>query len=128
MNIRKVVKHKNPAEKPKEILPATFYKTAADTEPVREWLKEFDREDRRTIGTDIRTVEYGWPVGMPVCKSLKKGLYEVRSTISGPREARVFFCIHKGQMVLLHAFIKKTQKTPKRELKLARDRKWEIEQ
>ena len=83
--------------------------------------------DRKTIGADIKTVEFGWPIGMPTCKPMGKGLYEVRSSLTGGRIARVLFCICDSQMVLLHGFIKKTQKTPKQELDLALERKTKVE-
>lgn len=107
---------------------AAFYRTAAGTEPVRDWLKGLPPEDRREIGQDIATVEYGWPVGMPVCRPLGQGLWEVRSTLSGNRIARVIFCITHGHMVLLHGFLKKTRKTPDEDLALARRRMKEVQQ
>ena len=100
-------------------LPAVFYATASGNEPVREWLKGLNGEDRRTLGQDIATAEFGWPVGMPLCRSLGKGLFEIRSDISGRRIARVIFAVADEQMVLLHGFVKKTQKTPKPDLDLA---------
>jgi phage-related protein len=93
---------------------------------VREWLKSLDEADRRTVGQDIATAEFGWPVGMPICRSLGKGLYEIRSDISHHRTTRVLFCVAEEQMVLLHGFIKKTQKTPKADLDLALKRKTEL--
>lgn len=107
-------------------LPASFYATAGGNEPVREWLKSLNDDDRQTIGVDIATAEFGWPVGMPVCRSLGKGLYEIRSNISGSRIARVIFCIAAGRMILLHGFVKKTQKTPKPDLELALKRMKEM--
>lgn len=107
---------------------AAFYRTSAGIEPVRDWLKGLTPEDRREIGQDIATVEYGWPVGMPVSRPLGQGLWEVRSTLPGNRVARVIFCIAQGHMVLLHGFVKKTQKTPDEDLALARRRMREIEQ
>ena len=107
-------------------LPAAFYCTASGKEPVREWLKALDEADRRIVGQDIATAEFGWPIGMPVCRSLGKGLWEVRSDISQGRITRVIFCVEGEQMVLLHAFIKKTQKTPKTDLDLALKRKKEV--
>ena len=101
------------------VLNARFYRTAAGNEPVRDWLKGLSRDDRRTIGHDIGLVEDGWPVGMPVCRSLSGGLWEVRSDISDGRTARVIFLIRASHMVLLHGFIKKTQKTPPRDLEIA---------
>jgi len=109
-------------------LPAAFYATAGGNEPVREWLRSVDEEDRRTIGQDIATAEFGWPVGMPVCRSLGQGLYEIRSNISDRRIARVIFAVVGEHMVLLHAFVKKTQKTPKTDLALAVRRLKELEQ
>jgi phage-related protein len=104
---------------------AVFYRTEAGGEPVRAWLKGLpSREDRKRIGEDIKTVEFGWPVGMPVCRSLGSGIYEVRSNLDQNRIARVLFYFDKNQqMVLLHGFIKKTQKTPDEDLKLARRNK-----
>lgn len=107
-------------------LPAAFYRTAAGNEPVREWLKALDEADRRIVGLDIATAEFGWPVGMPVCRSLGKGLYEIRSDISHGRITRVIFCVAGERIVLLHGFIKKTQKTPKADLDLALKRKKEV--
>ncbi len=102
-------------------LTATFFATETGAEPVRVWLKSLPREDQKLIGDDIRTVEFGWPVGMPVCRPLGKGLYEVRSSLKD-RIARVFFTIDGDEMVLLHGFIKKSQATPASELELARKR------
>jgi phage-related protein len=110
-----------------KILPASFYQNSLGKEPVRDWVKDLDKDDRLVIGADIKTVEFGWPVGMPTCKPLGKGLYEVRSNLPNNRISRVIFCIHEGRMVLLHAFIKKTQKTPKQALELAPDRKSQLE-
>lgn len=102
-------------------LPAAFFQTASGNEPVREWLKSLPVDDRKAIGDDIRDCEFAWPIGMPLCKSLtgRAGLWEIRSTLPSRRIARVLFCVHKGKMVLLHGFIKKTQKTPEREIDTA---------
>jgi len=96
---------------------------------VREWLKGLPAEDRRILGIDIATVEFGWPVGMPVCRPItgRRGLLEVRSSLTGNRIARVLFCIHSTRMVLLHGFIKKTKQTPDADLDLAMKRKKELE-
>ena len=104
-----------------KILPARFFETELGRMPVREWLLELPPEDRKIVGDEIRTAEFGWPVGMPLCRALKghKGLWEVRINLSGGRIARVFFCAHEGNMVLLHGFIKKSQKTPANELAIA---------
>ena len=107
-------------------LPAAFYCLSSGREPVREWLKALGDNDRKIIGEDIKDVEFSWPIGMPLCRPLGNGLWEVRSEITQGRTARVLFCIHDGRMVLLHAFIKKTQKTPAADLELATKRKKEI--
>jgi phage-related protein len=114
---------------PAKILQAAFYVTATGKRPVREWLMELSTEDRKTIGEDIATLEFCWPVGMPKCSAMKgvKGLYEIRSHISSGRIARVFFALAGNQMVLLHGFIKKTQKTPDKELKLATARMKDVQ-
>jgi phage-related protein len=106
-------------------VPAIFFRTEAGREPVRDWLKSLPlREDRKRVGEDIKTVEFGWPMGMPVCRALGRGLYEVRSNLVGNRVARVLFYVdRKNRMVLLHGFIKKTQKTPDEDLELARRNK-----
>lgn len=108
-------------------IPALFYKSESGKQPVRDWLMKLALADRKTIGADIKTVEFGWPVGMPTCRPMGKGLYEVRSSLAGGRIARVLFFIYDGHMVLLHGFIKKSQKTPKQELDLAIDRKNKVE-
>jgi len=107
-------------------LPAAFYRLPSGREPVRDWLKALDPEDRKFIGEDIKDVEFSWPIGMPLCRALGKGLWEVRSDLRQGRIARVLFCIVESRMVLLHAFVKKTQKTPQRELDLARERAREV--
>jgi phage-related protein len=109
-------------------LPASFYRLNGGAEPVRDWLKSLAKDDRRIIGEDIATVEFGWPVGMPLCRPLGGGLWEVRSKLTQNRIGRVIFCVAQGHLVLLHAFIKKTQKTPKIDLATARKRQKEVEQ
>ena len=106
---------------------ARFYLTAMGAKPVREWLLSLSEEDRRVIGKDIQKVEFGWPIGMPYCRGIGHGLWEVRSNLSGGRIARVIFTIVGGEMVLLHGFEKKTQKTPMHDIELALRRKREIE-
>ena len=104
-------------------LPARFYRSDNGREPVREWLKSLDVPARRVIGEDIKDVEFAWPLGMPLVKNLGEGLWEVRSSLPGNRIARVLFCVTDKEMVLLHGFIKKTQKTPSQDIELARRRK-----
>jgi phage-related protein len=107
---------------------AAFYRSANGREPVRDWLMELPAEDRRIIGFDIATVEFGWPIGMPLCRSLSSGLWEVRSHLTHGQIARVIFCVAHSRMILLHGFVKKTQKTPKTDLDTARRRQKEVEQ
>lgn len=109
-----------------KILPVAFYKMTSGREPVREWLKELPLADKQRIGEDLKTVEFGWPVGMPLCRGMGEGLWEVRSDVSNGRTARVLFCIADGYIVLLHGFIKKTPKTPNSDLALARQRMKEL--
>ena len=91
---------------------------------MREWLNELSREDRRTIGRDMAN---GWPVGLPLCRPLGAGLWEVRASLPSKREARVFFGFHQGMLIAVHAMIKKTQKTPAEDLALARGRFKELQ-
>jgi len=104
-------------------LPAYFFRLDSGREPVREWLRELDADDRKTIGEDVKDVEFSWPIGMPLVRSLGHDLWEVRSDLAHGRIARVIFCVEHGRMILLHAFVKKTQKTPQREIDLALRRK-----
>lgn len=105
---------------------AAFYATASGNEPVRSWLKDMSADDRKALGEDIAAVEFTWPVGMPLVRSMKQGLWELRSVLPGNRIARILFCQAGDQMVLLHGFIKKSQKTPDEDLALARKRQKEI--
>ena len=103
-----------------------FFRTENGGEPVRDWLKALGKKERMLIGVDIKTVEYGWPIGMPTCRPMGHGLFEVRTSLPG-RITRVLFCIAGGRMVLLHGFIKKTQQTSKQDLDLALHRKRQLE-
>ena len=107
-------------------LPAFFYQTSSGSEPVRDWLLGLLPEDRKLTGRDIQKVEFGWPIGMPYCRSLGDGLWEVRSDLTDGKIGRVIFCIVRGRMVLLHGFIKKTQKTAAQDLQLALKRMKEV--
>ena len=107
-------------------LEVVFYRTAAGKEPVREWLKSLPKQDRRTIGIDLKTVQFAWPLGMPLVRKLESGIWEVRSSLNR-RIARVLFTTIGDRMVLLHGFIKKAQKTPPGDIELARSRKAELE-
>jgi phage-related protein len=107
-------------------LPAAFYALPSGREPVREWLRSLDREDKKRIGEDIKDVEFSWPIGMPLCRALGNGLWEVRCNLTKGRIARVLFCTRQQRMVLLHGFVKKTQKTPAGDLNLALKRMKEL--
>jgi len=102
-------------------LKVAFYTTNLGDEPVCKWLKELEREDKKAIGEEIKTVQFGWPIGMPVVRKLEKGLWEVRVSLAN-RIARILFTINGDTMVLLHGFIKKSRKTPANDLKLAKQR------
>lgn len=108
--------------KPNEKLEAVFFRSGTGTEPVRDWLKGLRPDQRKAIGEDICTAQYGWPLGMPLIRKLEPGLWEVRTTLSGGNIARTFFTVDSRLIVLLHGFIKKSQKTPQKELKTARRR------
>ncbi len=102
-------------------VPAVFFRTAAGREAVRDWLKALPVPDRKAVGDDIRAVEFGWPLGMPLVRPLSGGLHEIRTRLPSRRIARViFFVSDRGYLVLLHGFIKKTQKLPTAELALAK--------
>lgn len=105
----------------KPVLEVRFFRTDADAEPVRDWLKGLPAGERKAIGEDIKTVQFGWPLGMPLVRHLEGGIWEVRSKLDN-RGARVLFAMDGETMVLLHGFIKKQQSTPKPDLDLARDR------
>lgn len=98
-----------------------FFRIESGSEPAREWLQDLGAEDRKTIGEDIKTVELGWPIGMPLVRKMEPDLWEVRIDLRG-RIARVLLTVLGNQMVLLHGFIKKSQQTPQSDLKLARTR------
>src|SRR6266404_5385018 len=100
---------------PKIVLTVRFFRSEPGNEPVREWLKSLDTEDRKAIGEDVKTVQIGWPLGMPLVRKIAKDLWEVRIHLHR-RIARVMFTVMGDAMILLHAFIKKSQETPKEDL------------
>jgi phage-related protein len=104
-----------------------FYRTTSGKEPVREWLKALPVEDRKIIGDDLKTVQFGWPLGMPLIRKLEANLWEVRSRLD-QRVARVISTVEDDTMVLLHGFIKKSRKTPAADLRLARQRLRELQE
>jgi phage-related protein len=102
-------------------IPVVFFQLDSGREPVREWLKDLSRENRKTIGEDIKTLQFGWPVGMPLARKMGDDLWELRSTISSGI-GRTFFTLYQEKIVLLHGFVKKSQKTPSNELATAKRR------
>jgi phage-related protein len=115
-------------EKTSRKIQLVFFRTDAGGEPVRDWLKALDQSERRAIGTDLLRAQWRWPVGMPLCRPMGKGLWEVRTDLSNNRIARVLICFYQGRLVALHGFIKKARATPKDDLTLARKRQKELEQ
>jgi phage-related protein len=109
-------------------VPVRFYQSATGREPVLEWLRDLDRNDRRAIGLDLMRVQFGWPIGMPLVRSLKDGLWEVRSSLPSQKIARLILCFHDKTLIVLHGFIKKTQKTPAEDLEIAKRRMKEVTQ
>ena len=107
-----------PSDRP---IPVLFFQLDSGREPVREWLKDLSRDNRKTIGEDIKTLQLGWPVGMPLARKMGNDLWELRSTLSSGI-ARIFFTIFQNRIVLLHGFVKKSQKTPANELATAKRR------
>ena len=108
-------------DNPEPILLVSFFKTETGREPVRDWLKALPRERRRIIGENIKTVQFGWPLGMPLVRKLDRDLWEVRIRLPDGI-ARVMFTAGEGRMILLHSFINKSQKTPADDLALAKTR------
>lgn len=115
-------------EPPPKRMPLIFYAVRPGVEPVRDWLRQLPEVERHAIGFDLMRAQWRWPVGMPLCRALGGGLWEVRTDLPTRRTARVLLCLHKGQLVALHGFIKKTRTTPDEDLALARKRKKELEQ
>ncbi|MBF0461217.1 MAG: type II toxin-antitoxin system RelE/ParE family toxin [Magnetococcales bacterium] len=95
------------------ILEVVFFRTGSKNEPVRDWLRGLDMEDRKAIGEDLKLTQFRWPLGMPLVRKLEPGLWEVRSHLKNGGVARVLFTVQGHDMVLLHGFEKKSQKTPK---------------
>lgn len=106
--------------------PLVFYATSGGTEPVLDWLKALPPIERKEIGQDLMRAQWRWPVGMPLCRAMGNGLWEVRSNLPTNRIARVLLCVHAGRLVALHGFIKKTQATPDADLDVARKRMKEV--
>ena len=114
------------AVEPTREIPVRFYRTEAGSEPVLGWLRSLDKSDRRVVGLDLMRVQVGWPLGMPLVRNLKDGLWEVRSTLRSQNIARLILCFHEQTLFVLHGFIKKTRKTPAHDLALAKRRMKEV--
>ena len=112
---------------PPQKIPLVFFRTEAGGEPVREWLKELAEAERQAIGKDLLRAQWRWPVGMPLCRPLGEGLWEVRTDLPTKRTARVLLSLYRGHLVALHGFIKKSRAMPGEDLALARKRQKELE-
>jgi phage-related protein len=110
------------------IIPLIFFRSEGGSEPVREWLKGLPEVERQAIGKDLLRAQWRWPVGMPLCRPLGHGLWEVRTDLATKRTARVLLCLYREHLVALHGFIKKTRATPDEDLALARKRQKELKQ
>lgn len=104
-----------------------FFRNDTGSEPVRAWLKGLDEAERHAIGTDLLRAQWRWPVGMPLCRPMGRGLWEIRTELPSKRIARVLICFSHGHLVALHGFIKKTRSSPEGDLTLARKRQKELE-
>ena len=108
-------------------IPLVFFRTSAGHEPVRDWLKDLPEAERHAIGRDLLRAQWRWPVGMPLCRPMGSGLWEIRTDLPTKRTARVLLCLYREHLVALHGFIKKSRTTPVEDLELARKRKKELE-
>ena len=100
----------------------SFWVSAQSNEPVRDFLRDQPKEDRHKLGGDIRKLQYGWPIGMPLVRHLGSGLWEMRSSLASKREVRILFATQNDKLVFLHGFVKKSRKPPEADLSLARRR------
>jgi phage-related protein len=107
-------------------VPLVFYRTDSGREPVREWLQGLEEAERHAIGMDLMRAQWRWPVGMPLCRPMGNGLWEVRTDLPTKRTARVLICMYREHLVALHGFIKKTRATPDEDLAMARTRQREL--
>lgn len=113
-------------DQPPRKIPLIFYRLPPGSEPVRDWLKGLPEVERHAIGKDLLRAQWRWPAGMPLCRPLGKGLWEIRTDLPTRRTARVIICFHHDHLVALHGFIKKTRTTPDDDLALARQRLKEL--
>jgi len=109
-------------------VPLVFFRTSGGSEPVRDWLRGLDEADRHAIGKDLLRAQWRWPIGMPLCRAMGKGLWEVRTDLVRNRTERVLICFYQQHLVALHGFIKKTRTTTEADLALSRRRQKELEQ
>jgi phage-related protein len=109
-------------------IPLSFFRTSQGSEPVREWLKDLPVDERRAIGRDLLRAQWRWPIGMPLCRPLGKGLWEIRTDLFTGRTARVFVAHHLGHLLAVHGCIKKTRAISKVDLQMARKRQRELVQ
>lgn len=109
-------------------VPLIFFRSSGGTEPVRDWLRGLPEVERHAIGRDLLRAQWRWPVGMPLCRPLGDGLWEIRTDLATGRTARVLLCLCREHLVALHGFIKKSRTTPEEDLKIARKRRKEVEQ
>ena len=114
-------------DQPPRKIPLIFYRLRPGNEPVREWRKGLPEAERHAIGRDLLRAQWRWPVGMPLCRPLGNGLWEVRTDLPSKRTGRVLLCLRGGHLVALHGFIKKTRTTPEDDLALARKRLKELQ-
>jgi phage-related protein len=112
---------------PPRKIPLIFYRTLPGREPVREWLQGLDQAERQAIGKDLLRAQWRWPVGMPLCRAMGNGLWEIRTDLPTKRTARVLLCLYREHLVALHGFIKKTRATPETDLATARKRQEDLE-
>ena len=115
-----------PEKPPPQKIPLIFSRSGNGTEPVREWLKELPEAERHAVGKDLLRAQWRWPVGMPPCRPMGSGLWEIRTDLPTKRAARVLLCAYREHLVALHGFIKKTRATPDEDLALARKRQKEL--
>ena len=111
---------------PPQKVPLIFFRTESGREPVREWLKGLPEIERQAIGRDLLRAQWRWPVGMPLCRPLQDGLWEIRTDLPTKRTARVLICSYGGHLIALHGFVKRTRTTPDQDLALARKRQKEL--
>jgi len=109
------------------MLEVRFYKTAGGNEVVLDFLRSLPADDKKTLGEDLKTLQYGYPIGMPLCRPVGK-LWELRSSLPSKRELRLLWFFHKvtQTIIVVHAFIKKAQRTPQKDIELGEARKGEF--